>query len=90
MRQLIMEAVDIVDDAPGRPAGVGEDRVVPGEADAAFLTQNLVNDGPALTYTIQDVLLLMRAPGFYLDIFVGALIVGAAILNQLTRRGARS
>jgi ribose/xylose/arabinose/galactoside ABC-type transport system permease subunit len=46
--------------------------------------------GAALTYTIQDVLLLMRAPGFYLDIFVGALIVGAAILNQVTRRGAPS
>ncbi|WP_380054079.1 ABC transporter permease [Falsihalocynthiibacter sp. SS001] len=39
--------------------------------------------GAALIYTIQDVLLLMRAPGFYLDIFVGALIVLAAIANQL-------
>jgi len=38
--------------------------------------------GAALIYTIQDVLLLMRAPGFYLDVFVGALIVGAAIFNQ--------
>jgi simple sugar transport system permease protein len=28
------------------------------------------------------VLLLLRAPGFYLDIFVGALIVLAVILNQ--------
>jgi simple sugar transport system permease protein len=46
--------------------------------------------GAALTYTIQDVLLLMRAPGFYLDIFVGALIVGAAILNQVAWRSARS
>ena len=36
----------------------------------------------ALIYTIQDVLLLLRAPGFYLDIFVGALIVLAVILNQ--------
>lgn len=39
--------------------------------------------GAALIYTIQDVLLLLRAPGFYLDIFVGALIVAAAIANQL-------
>lgn len=46
--------------------------------------------GAALIYTIQDVLLLMRAPGFYLDIFVGALIVLAAITNQVVgRRAAR-
>lgn len=46
--------------------------------------------GAALIYTIQDVLLLMRAPGFYLDIFVGALIVLAAIANQVVgRRSAR-
>jgi simple sugar transport system permease protein len=43
--------------------------------------------GAALIYTIQDVLLLMRAPGFYLDIFVGALIVIAVIFNQIA--GAR-
>lgn len=41
--------------------------------------------GAALIYTIQDVLLLLRAPGFYLDIFVGALIVLAVILNQSVR-----
>ena len=34
--------------------------------------------GAVLMYTIQDILLLVRAPGFYLDIFVGLLIVGAA------------
>lgn len=46
--------------------------------------------GAALIYTIQDVLLLLRAPGFYLDIFVGALIVCAAIANQLVgKRRAR-
>ena len=39
--------------------------------------------GSALIYTIQDILLLMRAPGFYLDIFVGALIVIAVIFNQV-------
>jgi simple sugar transport system permease protein len=42
--------------------------------------------GAALIYTIQDILLLARAPGFYLDIFVGLLIVGAAIFNQMIRR----
>ncbi len=41
--------------------------------------------GAALIHTIQDVLLLGRAPGFYLDIFVGVLIVGAAIFNQMIR-----
>jgi ribose/xylose/arabinose/galactoside ABC-type transport system permease subunit len=42
--------------------------------------------GAALIYTIQDILLLMRAPGFYLEIFVGILIVGAAIFNAMVRR----
>lgn len=48
--------------------------------------------GAALIYTIQDILLLARAPGFYLDIFVGLLIVGAAIFNQmlLSRQKAES
>ena len=41
--------------------------------------------GAALIHTIQDILLLARAPGFYLDIFVGVLIVGAAIFNQMLR-----
>lgn len=45
--------------------------------------------GACLIYTIQDVLLLMRAPGFYLDIFVGALIVLAAIANQVVGGKAR-
>jgi simple sugar transport system permease protein len=38
--------------------------------------------GAALIYTIQDILLLVRAPGFYLDIFVGVLIISAAIFNE--------
>ena len=38
--------------------------------------------GAALMYTIQDVLLLIRAPGFYLDIFVGVLIVVAVDLQR--------
>lgn len=42
--------------------------------------------GAALMYTIQDILLLMGAPGFYLDVFVGALIVAAATFNQMIRR----
>ncbi len=42
--------------------------------------------GAALIHTIQDILLLLRAPGFYLSIFVGALIVSAAIFNEMVRR----
>ncbi|MGF1623695.1 MAG: ABC transporter permease [Alphaproteobacteria bacterium] len=41
--------------------------------------------GTALIYTIQDILLLLRAPGFYFDMFVGGLIVIAAISNQMLR-----
>jgi ribose/xylose/arabinose/galactoside ABC-type transport system permease subunit len=39
--------------------------------------------GAALLYTIQDILLLLRAPGFYLNMFVGIVILIAAIINQL-------
>jgi simple sugar transport system permease protein len=42
--------------------------------------------GSALIYTIEDILLLIRAPGFYLDIFVGLLIVGSAIFNEMVRQ----
>lgn len=42
--------------------------------------------GAALLYTIQDVLLLLRAPGFYLKLFVGLVIVAAAILNRALRK----
>lgn len=38
--------------------------------------------GAMLLFTIQDVLLLIRAPGYYLDMFIGAIIVVAVILNQ--------
>jgi ribose/xylose/arabinose/galactoside ABC-type transport system permease subunit len=38
--------------------------------------------GATLLYTIQDFLLLLRAPGFYLKLFLGLIIVIAAILNQ--------
>jgi simple sugar transport system permease protein len=43
--------------------------------------------GTALVFTIQDVLLLLRAPAFYFDMFVGALIVIAVILNTAVSRG---
>lgn len=45
--------------------------------------------GAALIYTIQDILLLGRAPGFYLDVFVGLLIIGAAVFNQMIRSQQR-
>jgi len=45
--------------------------------------------GAALIYTIQDILLLIRAPGFYLDIFVGLLIVGAVIFNTTVEKRRR-
>lgn len=41
--------------------------------------------GVILINTIRDVLLLAGAPGFYLGIFVGALIVTAAALNERFR-----
>lgn len=42
--------------------------------------------GTALVFTIQDVLLLLRAPAFYFEMFVGALIVVAVIMNTAIRR----
>lgn len=42
--------------------------------------------GTGLMFTIQDVLLLLRAPGFYFEMFVGALIVIAVIMNMAIRR----
>ncbi|MEP7453908.1 ABC transporter permease [Phyllobacterium sp. SB3] len=45
--------------------------------------------GVMLIHTITDVLLLLRAPGFYLDMFIATLIVVAAAFNHLIeRRGA--
>jgi simple sugar transport system permease protein len=47
--------------------------------------------GVMLIFTITDVLLLLRAPGFYLDMFIATLIVVASIFNHgLDRRGAAS
>jgi simple sugar transport system permease protein len=42
--------------------------------------------GTGLMYTIQDVLLLLRAPGFYFEMFVGTLIVVAVVINMAIRR----
>ncbi len=38
--------------------------------------------GAILLYWIQDVLLLLSAPGFYLTAFVGALVIAAAVMYQ--------
>lgn len=45
--------------------------------------------GAMLIHTITNVLLLMRAPGFYLDMFVAVLIVGAAAFNSAIERKGR-
>lgn len=42
--------------------------------------------GAALLYWIEDVLLLLGAPGFYLDAFVGALIIVAAALYTVSKQ----
>jgi simple sugar transport system permease protein len=42
--------------------------------------------GTALIYSIQDILLLLRAPGFYFDMFVGSLIIIAAVTNVALRK----
>lgn len=42
--------------------------------------------GTALVFTINDVLLLLQAPGFYFDMFVGALIVFSVVMNTAIRR----
>lgn len=42
--------------------------------------------GAAFLYVIQDVLLLLRTPGFYLQMFIGILIILAAMFNNLTRK----
>jgi simple sugar transport system permease protein len=50
--------------------------------------------GAFFIYWIQDVLLLVGAPGFYLSGFVGALIIGAVAFHQVVQRrggaGSRS
>ena len=44
--------------------------------------------GAAFIYTIQDILLLIRAPGYYFEVFVGTIVIVAVALNTwLARRG---
>lgn len=43
--------------------------------------------GAAFIYTISDILILMRFPGYYLDAFIGIFLVAAVILNQKLDRG---
>ncbi len=42
--------------------------------------------GATLLYTVQDALLLAHAPGYYLDSFVGLIIIVAATLNRLVQK----
>ena len=42
--------------------------------------------GAALFQTVQDVILLAHLPGFYLDMFVGLMIVAGVVINQVVRR----
>ncbi|MET1416679.1 ABC transporter permease [Roseibium sp. HPY-6] len=44
--------------------------------------------GSFLVFTIKDVLLLLQAPGFYFDMFVGSLIVFSVVLNSAIQRKA--
>jgi simple sugar transport system permease protein len=44
--------------------------------------------GAALIYTVQNVLLLVGAPGYYLDAFIGLVLVVAVIANGLMNRRA--
>lgn len=46
--------------------------------------------GALLIHTITNVLLLLRAPGFYLEMFIAVLIVGASILNQMIERRGKA
>lgn len=38
--------------------------------------------GAAFIYTLSDILILMRFPGYYLDTFIGIFLVAAVIVNQ--------
>ncbi|HVO39412.1 MAG TPA: ABC transporter permease, partial [Spirochaetia bacterium] len=42
--------------------------------------------GSALMYSIQDFLLLLQAPGHYLQMFVGIVVVIAAAINEMLKR----
>jgi simple sugar transport system permease protein len=45
--------------------------------------------GACLLYTIEDVLLLLRAPGFYIDVFIGTILVGAVVVNTWLDKKSR-
>jgi ribose/xylose/arabinose/galactoside ABC-type transport system permease subunit len=45
--------------------------------------------GACLMYTVEDVLLLLRAPGFYIEVFIGVILVGAVIINAWLARKTR-
>ncbi|MGW0707568.1 ABC transporter permease [Streptomyces sp. NPDC002643] len=45
--------------------------------------------GAGLILTVQDILLLGGAPGFYLDLFVGLIIVAAAFFNRMIEGKAK-
>ena len=42
--------------------------------------------GAAVLQLVQDVIILARLPGFYLDMFVGIMIVVGVVINQMVRR----
>jgi simple sugar transport system permease protein len=42
--------------------------------------------GAILIYLVEDILLLTGAPSFYLEAFVGAVIVGAVVMNTWVAR----
>ena len=42
--------------------------------------------GAALLQLVQDLIILARLPGFYLDLFVGIMIVLGVVINQVVRR----
>jgi len=42
--------------------------------------------GAAVLQLVQDVIILARLPGFYLDMFVGVMIVIGVVVNQMVRR----
>lgn len=43
--------------------------------------------GAAFIYTLSDILILLRLPGYYLDTFIGIFLVTAVIVNQKLDRG---
>jgi simple sugar transport system permease protein len=45
--------------------------------------------GACLMYTVEDVLLLLRAPGFYIEVFIGVILVGAVIINAWLAKKTR-